>query len=491
MNHAYGFSEFSPPPRIIMTPGPVEADPRVLRAMSMPILGQFDPAFTELMNQVMELLRKLFQTSNAWAFPVDGTSRSGIEAVLSALIEPGETVLIPVYGRFGYLLQEIAERCGAEVIILEREWGTVFRPEEIIEAVKRHRPAVVAMVHGETSTGRIQPLEGIGAACRETGALLAVDAVATLGGVPVLTDEWQIDAVIGGSQKCLSVPSGMAPITYNERAEQKIAKRKKIERGLQDPAAGPGGSGNEGGPQGPAGCGSSGGLGNQRGQSSQGSQGLQDPSAGPGDPGIQEGRINQNCQGSHDDPGLPKRSGESRMPGSRPAPAVIPSNYLDLAQLQDYWSPVRLNHHTEMTSMLYALYEGVRLAINEGLEARFARHRINEQALMAGLAAMGLELYGDPGCKLPVVTCVNIPEGVDGEQVRSRLLQDFGIEIASSFGPLKGKIWRIGTMGYSCRQSNVLHLLGALEAVLIRSGVRLSAGAALQAALDVYEAAAV
>jgi (S)-ureidoglycine-glyoxylate aminotransferase len=413
--------ELSPSPRIIMTPGPVEVDPRVLRALSYPVLGQFDPEFTTIMNETMQLLRRLFRTDNRWAYPVDGTSRSGIEAALVSLIEPGDRVLVPIYGRFGHLLHEIAERCGASVAVLEREWGSVFPPEELAAAIRRERPDLVALVHGETSTGRMQPLDGIGAACREVGALLVVDAVATIGGVPVDTDAWQLDVVIGGTQKCLSIPSGMAPLTYNDRAERKLLARKRIERGLRSGADGP-------------------------------------------------------------KDGSPARE--------RREVSVIRSNYLDLSQLQDYWSPARLNHHTEMTSMLYALREGVRIVLAEGLEARFARHRLNGEALAAGLAAMGLTLYGDPACKLPVVACVEIPDGIDGEQVRGMLLHGFGVEIASSFGPLKGKIWRIGTMGYSCRQSNVLHTLGALEAVLLRCGFRLPPGEAVQAALDVFEKAA-
>ncbi|MBB6732019.1 pyridoxal-phosphate-dependent aminotransferase family protein [Cohnella zeiphila] len=400
-----------------MTPGPVEVDPRVLRALSYPILGQFDPEFTVLMNETSELLRHLFRTENRRAYPVDGTSRSGIEAALVSLIEPGDRVLVPIFGRFGHLLYEITERCGATVIAIEREWGGVFSPEELAEAVRRERPDLVAVVHGETSTGRMQPLDGVGDACREVGALLVVDAVATIGGVPVETDAWQLDAVVGGTQKCLSIPSGMAPLTYNDRAERKLLARKRIERGLRT-AGGP-----EGGPE----------------------------------------------------------------AWERQAAAVIRSNYLDLSQLQDYWSPARLNHHTEMTSMLYALREGVRIALSEGLEARFARHELHGSALAAGLAAMGLELYGDPASKLPVVACVTIPDGIDGERVRAMLLHGFGVEIAGSFGPLKGKIWRIGTMGFSCRRTNVLHTLGALEATLLRCGYRLPPGEAVQAALDVYE----
>ena len=403
------YKDLSPSPRTIMTPGPVEVDPRVLRAMSFPILGQFDPEFTSLMNETMGMLRELFKTDNEWAFPVDGTSRSGIEAVLASLIEPGDKVLVPIYGRFGHLLTEIAARCGAEIVTLEKEWGSVFGTEEIISAIKEHQPKLVALVHGETSTGRLQPLEGIGQVCREIDALFVVDAVATIGGIEVATDRLLIDAVIGGTQKCLSVPAGMAPVTYNKRAEAKLQSRKKIERGLL----------------------------------------------------LQDG-------------------------GEDPLLRPIQSNYLDLSQLQDYWSPARLNHHTEATSMLYALREGLRLVLEEGLEARFARHREHEGALIAGLEAMGLRLYGDPSSKMTVVTCIEIPAGVDGESVRSMLLDHFGIEIASSFGPLKGKIWRIGTMGYSCSKRNVLLTLSALEAVLLRHGHQLEAGRSLQAAMDAY-----
>ncbi|KKC47613.1 aminotransferase V [Paenibacillus sp. D9] len=438
------YADLSPSPRIIMTPGPVEVDPRVLRAMSHGILGQFDPEFTGLMNETMEMLRELFRTTNRWAYPVDGTSRSGIEAVLTALIEPGDRVLVPIFGRFGYLLQEIAQRLGAEVYTIEKEWGTVFESNEVIAAIEECRPQVVLIVHGETSTGRVQPLAEIGRACRDRDILIAVDAVATLGGVPVETDAWCLDAVIGGAQKCLSVPSGMAPVTYNDRAERKLLARKRVERGLQAPAA-------------------------------------YAPSV------------------SASSPSAPSASSASSATTRRallqpPAEAeggrsVIRSNYLDLGQLQDYWSPARLNHHTEMTSMLYALREGVRLVLEEGLEARFARHRLHEGALMAGLGAMGHVFYGDPACKLAVVTCIEIPAGIDGESVRSMLLEQFGIEIASSFGPLKGRIWRIGTMGYSCSRRNVLLLLGALEAVLLRHGADLPAGAAVQAALQAYEEA--
>jgi (S)-ureidoglycine---glyoxylate transaminase len=404
------FSPLHTPMRTIMTPGPVEVDPRVLRAMSTPILGQFDPAFTAIMNEVMEMLRQVFQTKNTWAFPIDGTSRSGNEAILCSIIEPGDRVLVPIYGRFGHLLVEICERYGADVYTVECPWGEVFDPKVVIEEIEKVSPKIVAIVHGETSTGRLQPLEEIGRACRERDVLLVVDAVASIGGVEVKTDEWCIDGIIGGTQKCLSVPSGMAPITYNERIENILYARKKVERGI-----------------------------------------------------ATEQDLNY------------KRSKNS-----------IASNYFDLSMLQDYWGPRRLNHHTEATSMIYALHEGLRLVLLEGLENRFTRHQYHERALIAGIEAMGLKLFGDSANKLPCVTCIEIPKGIDGESVRKMLLETFSIEIASSFGPLHGKIWRIGTMGYSCRKENVLALLGALEAVLIRHGENVHRGDALQASLDVY-----
>lgn len=404
------FSELHTPLRTIMTPGPVEVDPRVLRAMSTPILGQFDPAFTAIMNEVMTMLRQVFQTKNTWAFPIDGTSRSGNEAILCSIIEPGDRVLVPVYGRFGHLLVEICERYGADVYSIECPWGEVFDPKVVIEEIEKVSPKIVAIVHGETSTGRLQPLEEIGRACRERDVLLVVDAVASIGGVEVKTDEWFIDGMIGGTQKCLSIPSGMAPITYNERIESILYTRKKVERGI-----------------------------------------------------ATEQDLNF------------KRSNH-----------FIASNYFDLSMLQDYWGPRRLNHHTEATSMIYALHEGLRLVLLEGLEERFTRHQFHERALIAGIEAMGLKLFGDSENKLPCVTCIEIPKGIDGESVRTMLLEAFSIEIASSFGPLHGKIWRIGTMGYSCRRENVLAVLGALEAVLIRHGVNVHRGDAVQASLDVY-----
>jgi len=400
------FADLDPPPRLLMGPGPVGVDPRVLRAMSMPMLGQFDPAFTAYMNETMELLRRLYRTRNRWSILIDGTARAGAEAILVSVIAPGDKVLVPVFGRFGHLLAEIVSRCGAEVVTIEREWGTVFTPEEIEAAIRRHRPRVLAIVHGDTSTTMAQPLAEIGPICRANDVILYADATASLGGMDVAIDAWQIDAASAGLQKCLSGPPGSAPITFNARIADIVNRRKHVEAGIR--AA-----------------------------------------------GIVEGD------------------------GPR-----IASNYFDLAMLMDYWGESRLNHHTEATSMLYAAREAVRIALAEGLDARFARHRIASAALTAGIAGMGLELFGDQRHKMPNVTGVMIPPGVPGEAVRATMLNDFGIEIGTSFGPLHGRIWRIGTMGYVCRKENVLHCLAALEAALRRAGFKAHAG--VDAALAVY-----
>lgn len=405
------FKEINPSPRMLMTPGPVEADPRVLRAMSAHILGQFDPEFTALMNETMEMERYVFQTKNHQTYVVDTTSRGGLETVLTGAICPGDKVLIPAFGRFGYLLAEILERCGAKITLLEKEWGTVFDPQEIEDALKKDSYKAVACIHGETSTSMMQPLEELGEICERYGALLIVDAVATLGGVDVKVDDWKLSACISGTQKCISAPSGSALITYNEKIEEIVRARKRVEKGI---------------------------------------------------------RTADDVDG---------------------VLTAIPSNYLDLGQLEDYWSPRRLNHHTEATSMQYAVHEALRCIVNETLEARFARHSLNDKALVAGIQAMGLTIFGDLKHKMPVVTAINIPEGTDGKAIRGMLLDDFGIEIATSFGPLDGKILRIGNMGYSSQKRNILILLGALEAVMKRNGVKVSTGEAVAAAMDVYKAA--
>lgn len=402
------YEELNPAPRLLMGPGPINADPRVLRAMSAPLLGQFDPQFRQYMKQASELYRGVFQTRNRWTLLVDGTARSAIEAAIASLIEPGERVLVPVFGRFGHLKVEIAKRCGAEVHALETEWGTVFDPAALGKAIASFRPKLVAVSHGDTSTTMAQPLEALGRLCRDAGALLYVDATATLGGTDLPVDAWQLDVVSAGLQKCLGGPSGSAPLTLNERAEKAIVRRRHIEAGLR----------------------------------------TADTVEGEG--------------------------------------ALIRSNYFDLAMIMDYWSERALNHHTEATTMLYAARECARILLEEGLPQAFARHARASAALVAGVRAMGLELFGDPAHKMPNVTGVRIPQGVDGDKVRRALLQDFNIEIGTSFGPLHGKIWRIGTMGYNARADAVLGTLGALEAVLAGERFRLPRGAAVDAALAVY-----
>ena len=377
-----------PPQRLLMGPGPINADPRVLGVMSAPLLGQFDPVFREYMKQASELYRGVFQTGNRWTLLVDGTARSAIEAALVSLIEPGDRVLVPVFGRFGHLKVEIAKRCGADVRALEAEWGTVFPDEALEKAIREFRPKLVAVSHGDTSTTMAQPLAELGGMCRRTDAILYVDATATLGGMDLPTDAWQIDVVSAGLQKCLGGPPGCAPLTLNERAEKRIVRRRHTEQGLRQP----------------------------------------------------------------DD-----------VQGDGP---VIRSNYFDLAMVMDYWSDKALNHHTEATTMLYAAHECARILLEEGLEKAFARHARASQALVAGLLAMGLEVYGDPAHKMPNVTGVYIPAGVDGEAVRRALLEQHNIEIGTSFGPLRGRIWRIGTMGYNARAEAVEQTLRALDAVL-------------------------
>ncbi len=403
------FEDLDPAPRLLMGPGPVDVYPRVLRALSTPMLGQFDPQFTTYMNQVMALYRQVYRTQNHWTFLVNGTARAGIEACMVSLISPGDRVLVPIFGRFGHLLHEIAARCGAEVVTLETTWGRVFEADELRDAIRQHRPKLVVMVHGDTSTTMAQPLDEVGAICREYDALLYVDATATLGGMPVEVDAWYLDLVSAGLQKCMSGPPGSSPITLNQRAAQVVERRRHIEAGIR-------------------------------------------------------------ADGTVDAAG-----------------ARIQSNYLDLPMLMDYWSPRRLNHHTEATSMLYAARECARVVLGEGLEQGFARHRTASGALRAGLEAMKLRLYGDPVHRMTNVTGVYIPASVEADKVRGELLTDFGIEIGTSFGQLHGKIWRIGTMGYVCRKANILRCLTALEAVLRRNGFASDAGAAVDAACAVYD----
>jgi len=391
------FGDLVPGPRILMGPGPTMADPRVLRAMATPLLGQFDPEFTAIMSEVMALGRLAFQTDNAFTFPVSGTGRAGLEAAITSLVEPGDRVVVGECGRFGLLLIEIAERCGAEVVAVRGEWGRVIEPEGIAAALAGGRTRLVAMIHGETSTGVLQPLEDIARLAREHDAVLLADVVVTLGGCEVAVDRWGVDVAVAGTQKCLSCPSGLAPLTYNARAAAVLERR-----------------------------------------------------------------------------------------ASR-----VRSNYLDLTQLAAYWSPARFNHHTAPTAMVYGLREALRAVHEEGLDARFARHRLHGDALRAGLQALGLALFGDEPAarRLPFLTPVVVPDGVDELRVRRQLVEEFGIEIGAAFGQLQGRVWRIGTMGYAAARPNVLLCLAALESALRAEGWRAPAGAGVDAARAHYAAA--
>lgn len=402
---------YLPPPRLLMGPGPIDADPRVLQAMSSQLIGQFDPSMTACMDLTMASYREVFCTDNQWTFLVNSTSRGAIEASMVSLVEPGDTVLVPIFGRFGYLLKEIASRCGANVETIEVPWGTVFDPQQIADAIRETQPKVLAIVQGDTSTTMLQPLTDIGALCREAGVILYCDATASIGGNALQTDDWGLEVVTVGLQKCLGGPSGSAPITLGEHAVDIIKARRHVEAGIK----------------------------------------TQDHREGNG--------------------------------------LRIASNYFDLAMIMDYWGPERLNHHTEATSMLYGSLECARILLEEGLDNAIARHELNGRALAEGLLGMNLQLYGDQQNRMNNVVGVYIPEQVNGALVRHDMLHDYGIEIGTSFGPLDGIIWRIGTMGYNARPDAVLKTLACLEQCLISSQHGMQPGAAVAAAKKTYAAA--
>lgn len=402
------FETLNPPQRLLMGPGPINAYPRVHQALSQSLIGQYDPVMTGYMNQVQSLYRGVFQTNNQHTLLVDGTARSGIEAVLVSVLKPGDKVLIPVIGRFGHLLCEIARRVGAEIRTIDIEWGGVCTAEQVEAEIKRFQPKLLATVQGDTSTTMNQPLKEIGEVCHRHGVLFYCDATASIAGNELKVDEWHLDAVSAGLQKCLGGPSGSSPITLSEQCADVINRRKHVEAGI---------------------------------------------------------RADHHQEGGD---------------------MMIQSNYFDLSMIMDYWGPERLNHHTEATSMLYAARECARLFLEEGVENTIARHKQAGHALAKGLSAMGLRLFGDQTQKMNNVVGVYIPEEVQGDEVRAELLNRFGIEIGTSFGPLHGKIWRIGTMGYNARQDCVLTTLAALEAILIRHRARIDVGQAVCAAMECY-----
>jgi alanine-glyoxylate transaminase/serine-glyoxylate transaminase/serine-pyruvate transaminase len=386
--------QLNPSPRLLLGPGPSDAHPRVLSVMTTPLLGHLDPQFLEIMSETQEMLRQVFQTTNALTFPVSATGTAGMEACLVNLLEPGDKAVVGTIGYFGNRMVDIAGRTGADVTVLERPWGQVFEPDAIRDAIKRVKPKVLALVHAETSTGALQPLEDIGRICRETNTLLVTDCVTSLGCIPVKLDEWGIDAAFSCSQKGLSCPPGLAPVSFSERAVAALkARRTKVQ-----------------------------------------------------------------------------------------------SWYLDLTTIMGYWGGDRAYHHTAPITMVYAIREGLRLVLEEGLEPRFARHVRNHKALKAGLTALGLKYTADPNHQLPQLNAVRLPDGVDDLAGRKRLLAEFGIEVGGGLGDLKGKAWRIGIMGQNSRPNCVFQVLAALEQVLKGAGVKVEPGAGVGAAEQVYAA---
>lgn len=371
------------PPRILLGPGPSPVDDRVLRAMARPLVGHLDPEFLALMDETQGMLRRVFGTTNRMTFAVSGTGSAGMEAAMVNLIEPGDRVVVGVAGVFGMRLAEQARRNGAAVVTVETAWGTVLDEQRLIEEIRREPTRLVAIVHAETSTGVLQPLDAIVRAARDSDTLVVVDAVTSLGAHPVAVDDRGIDVCYSGTQKCLSCPPGLAPVTFGARALEAVDGRR----------------------------------------------------------------------------------------------SPVRSWYLDVGLLKGYWGSERAYHHTAPVSMAFALHEALRIVVDEGPEARAARHRLHHRALVAGLEAMGLDmLVTDPAQRLWSLNAVRVPDRIDEARVRRTLLRRHGIEIGGGLGPLAGSIWRIGLMGSGSTANNVLLLLSALQGALADQGTTCPSG---------------
>lgn len=382
-----------PTPKTLLGPGPSNVHPRVYASMSGPVLSHMDPDFWAIMDETVQLLREVFQTGNGLTLPISGTGSAGMEAALYNSLEPGDTIIVGVAGFFASRIAEIAARCDANVVKVEAEWGKVVTPPAIDEALAANPGAkVVALVHCETSTGVLQPLEEIGQLARTCGAMFLVDSVASLGGQRLPVDELGIDICYSGSQKSLSCPPGLAPITMSPRAVEAMKSRNSPSR----------------------------------------------------------------------------------------------SWYLDLSMLDEYWISARKYHHTAPASMIYALRESLRILLEEGLENSFARHQLNADALRAGVDALGLSIVADNAARSNTVNGVHMPEGVDANAVRMALLNDYNIETGGGLGPFAGKVVRVGLMGYSSQETNVLLVLSALGRVLNGLGYEVAASVGVGAASRVY-----
>jgi alanine-glyoxylate transaminase/serine-glyoxylate transaminase/serine-pyruvate transaminase len=384
----------NPPIRVLLGPGPSDIHPRVLQALAKNTVGHLDPYYLELMNGMQQMLRDLFRTKNEMTMAISATGSAGMEATVVNLIEPGDSMIVCVNGVFGGRMLDVAERAGAKVTKVERPWGEVFSVDDLKDAIAKAKPKVVGIVMAETSTGAWQPIEEISKLVHDAGALLLVDAVTSLGGVPVEVDAWNIDAIYSGSQKCLSCPPGLSPVSFSKRAMEVVLNRK----------------------------------------------------------------------------------------------TKVQSWYLDVSMLANYWGQNRVYHHTGPINMTYGLFEALRIIHEEGAENCHARHLLNHRALKAGLAAIGIRYAAQEGHQLPMLNAVLVPEGVDDAAVRGALLNRFGIEIGAGLGPFKGKVWRIGLMGYGSRTANVMLVLAALEQLLAEQKYKFSPGASIAAANGVYAA---
>ena len=371
-SHRLSLAPIATPERLLLGPGPSNAHPTVLQALSRSPIGHLDPLYIELMGEVQELLRYIWQTDNRLTIPMSGTGSAAMEATFANTIEPGDTVLVAVKGYFGLRQADMAGRYGAKVVTIECPWGEAFSLQQIEEALATHKPTILAMVHAETSTGVCQPMEGIGDLCRQHNCLLLLDTVTSLGAVPLFLDAWKVDLAYSCSQKGLSCPPGLGPFTMGPRAEAKLAAR----------------------------------------------------------------------------------------------PDKVPNWYLDVSLLNQYWGSDRVYHHTAPVNMNFGMREALRLLADEGLENAWARHRSNAERLWAGLERLGLELHVREDLRLPTLTTVRIPEGVDGKAFSRHLLDRHGIEVGGGLGALAGKVWRIGLMGYNSQPENVDRLLNLFDTEL-------------------------
>lgn len=366
---------FTPPRRILMGPGPSDVYPEVLAALARPTVGHLDPLFIGMMDELKSLLQYAFQTRNEVTMAISAPGSAGMEACFVNLVEPGEKVIVCRNGVFGERMRQNVERLGAVAVLVDNAWGEPVDPARVEQALQANPDAkFLAFVHAETSTGARSDAKALCALAQQYGCLTIVDAVTSLGGVELRVDEWGIDAIYSGSQKCLSCVPGLSPLSFGPKAVAKLQARK----------------------------------------------------------------------------------------------TPVPSWFLDQSLVMGYWSggAKRSYHHTAPVNALYALHEALRVLAAEGLENSWQRHADMHALLRDGLEALGIRFVVDAAHRLPQLNSVHIPAGVDDATVRTRLLEEFNLEIGAGLGELAGKAWRIGLMGYGARRENVALCLKALETVL-------------------------